>query len=103
MTLTSKQRAKLKSLAQSIETIAQFGKGELTQEQVDMVDQMLTKRELIKCRVLESSPYTARELCEMLAERTNAAAVQSIGSRFVLYRPNEKKPIYSLTEIGRSP
>ncbi|MEG1774128.1 MAG: YhbY family RNA-binding protein [Oscillospiraceae bacterium] len=96
MIITSKQRAKLKGLAQDLETLAQFGKGEISPEQLTMVEQMLTKRELIKCRVLETSPYTAGELAELLAEKTGAVAVQAIGSRFVLYRPNRDKPIIKL-------
>lgn len=96
MEITSKQRAKLKGLAQNIETIAQFGKNELSPEQITMVDQMLQKRELIKCAVLESSPYTARELAELLAQETGAVSVQAIGRRFVLYRRNPKEPVITL-------
>ncbi len=96
MEITSKQRAKLKGLAQNIETIAQFGKNELSPEQITMVDQMLQKRELIKCAVLESSPYTARELSELLAQETGAVSVQAIGRRFVLYRRNPKEPVITL-------
>lgn len=96
MEITSKQRAELKGLAQNLETIAQFGKNELSPEQITMVDQMLTKRELIKCAVLESSPYTARELAELLAQETNAVSVQAIGRRFVLYRRNPKDPVITL-------
>ena len=96
MEITSKQRAKLRGMAQNIDAIAQFGKNELSDEQVIMVDQMLTKRELIKCSVLENSPYTARELAGLLAEKTNAIAVDAIGRKFVLYRRNEKDPVIEL-------
>ena len=93
MEITSKQRAKLRGMAQNIEAIAQFGKYELSEEQIVMVEQMLTKRELIKCSVLESSPYTARELANILAEKTGAIAVDAIGRKFVLFRRNEKDPV----------
>ena len=96
MEITSKQRAKLRGMTQNIETIAQFGKNELSPEQITMVEQMLTKRELIKCSVLENSPYTARELANILAEETGAVAVDAIGRKFVLYRRNEKDPVISL-------
>ena len=96
MALTSKQRAKLRSLAQNLDAIAQFGKNELTDEQIEMVDRMLTARELIKCTVLESSPYTAREACNLLAEKTGAEPVQAIGRRFVLYRRNNEKPVIEI-------
>jgi RNA-binding protein len=96
MAITSRQRAKLRSLAQSLESIAQFGKNEITPEQVEMIDQMLEKRELIKCTVLETSPYTAREACGLLAEKTGAEPVQAIGRRFVLYRRNPEHPSIEL-------
>ncbi|MBP1577066.1 MAG: YhbY family RNA-binding protein [Oscillospiraceae bacterium] len=96
MEITSKQRAKLRGMAQNIDAIAQFGKNELSDEQIVMVDQMLTKRELIKCSVLENSPYTARELAGLLAEKTNAIAVDAIGRKFVLYLINEKDPVITL-------
>jgi RNA-binding protein len=83
-------------MAQNIDTIAQFGKNELSPEQIVMVEQMLTKRELIKCSVLENSPYTARELANILAEETGAVAVDAIGRKFVLYRRNEKDPVIKL-------
>ena len=96
MELTSKQRAHLKGLAQTLEVVAQFGKNELSPEQVTMIDLLLTKRELIKCSVLETSPYTAIELAEMLAEQTGATVVQAIGRKFVLYRRKRKKPVITL-------
>jgi RNA-binding protein len=96
MALTSKQRAKLKGIAQNIESIAQFGKNELSPEQITMVDQMLEKRELIKGTVLETSPYTAREMAGILAEKTASEPVQAIGRKFVLYRRNAKDPQITL-------
>ena len=96
MTLTSKQRAKLRGLAQKLEPIAQFGKGELSPEQLTMIDQMLTKRELIKCTVLESSPYLPGELAGLVAEASGAVAVDVIGRKIVLYRRNQKEPVISL-------
>lgn len=96
MEITSKQRAKLRSMAQLIDSIGQFGKGELTEQQVTMVEQQLLKRELIKLSVLETSPYTARELAELLAEKTGAIAVGAIGRKFILYKRNEKEPVISL-------
>lgn len=96
MTMTSKQRAKLRGLASGLETIGQFGKGELSDAQVKMVDDQLAKRELIKLRVLETSPYTAAECANLLAERTRSEVVQAIGNRFVLYRRNDKKPVIDL-------
>lgn len=90
--ITSKERAKLRAMANPMETIGQVGKGGITDTVITQADQALTARELIKMRVLETCEYTARETAQFLAEKTQAEIVQVIGSRFVLYRRNPKKP-----------
>jgi RNA-binding protein len=90
--ITTKQRAKLRGMANSLETILQVGKSGIGAETVTQTDEALTARELIKMRVLESSPVTSREAAQELAEKTNADIVQVIGTRFVLFRRNPKKP-----------
>lgn len=94
--LTSKQRAVLRGMANSMDTIFQVGKGGISDTLVAQTDDALRTRELIKLRVLENSGYTAREAAEQLAEQTGSEVVQVIGSRFVLYRRNPKKPVIDL-------
>lgn len=94
--ITTKQRAHLRGLANSIETIAQIGKGGLSDATVALCDDALTARELVKMRVLETAPQSAREAASELAERLNADVVQVIGSRFVLFRRNAEKPVVTL-------
>lgn len=94
--LTSKQRAVLRGMANSMDTIFQVGKGGISDTLVAQTDDALRARELIKLRVLENSGYTAREAAEQLAEQTDSDVVQVIGSRFVLYRRNPKKPVIDL-------
>lgn len=90
--LSSKERAKLKSLANPIDTILQVGKGGIGEQLIKQVDDALTARELIKLRVLETAPGSARESAEEIAEATRSEVVQVIGTRFILYRKNTKKP-----------
>lgn len=90
--MTGKQRAYLRGLANGLDTILTVGKGGLTENVVQQADEALTARELIKGRVLETSMMTAAEACAALSEATGAEGVQSIGSRFVLYRPNPNEP-----------
>ena len=90
--LTSKQRAYLRSLAMSEDTIIIIGKGGITENVVTQVRDALKARELIKGKVLENSLLSAREACEALAEECKAQTVQSIGSKFVLYKRNETDP-----------
>ena len=63
--LTSKQRAQLRGLANSIDTILHVGK--------DGIGDNLVKQ------------------ADALAEATRSQVVQVIGTKFVLYRPTHKK------------
>ena len=73
--LTSKQRAKLRSMANGFDVLYQVGKGGIADTIVAQTEDALEARELIKLSVLENSPYTAREAAEELAERTGADVV----------------------------
>ncbi len=91
--LTSKQRAYLRSLAVNEDTVLTVGKLGMGPEIVKQADDALTKRELIKGRVLpDSCPVSPREAAEELAEKTDSEVVQVIGTRFVLYRRKKKEP-----------
>ena len=84
--LNSRQRAQLRGLANSLETIFQVGKGGLNEQLFKQVDEALEARELIKMRFLETSPVTVREAADEIADKTGADVVQVIGSRFILYK-----------------
>ena len=93
--LTSKQRAQLRGLANSYDTILQIGKGGIGEQVIKQVDDALTAREFIKLRVLETSPVTSREAADEIARLTNSDVVQVIGTRFILYRESkDNKQIY---------
>ena len=98
MALTSKQRAQLRGLAMTEDTIIQIGKGGITENTITQVKDALKARELIKGRVLENSLLTAREAADALAEACAAETVQTIGSKFVLYKRNEKEPQIALVK-----
>ena len=91
--MTSKQRAYLRSLANSAETILQVGKEGISENLIKQVDDALTARELIKGRVLENNiEYDARLAAQELAKATRSEVVQVIGTKFVLYRESHSKP-----------
>ena len=89
--LTSKQRAELRSQANTLDTTLMVGKGGVTQSLLDEANTQLAARELVKGRVLESALLTAREACDAICEGTGADGVQCVGSKFVIYKKNEKK------------
>lgn len=90
--LTSKQRAYLRSLASSAETILTVGKGGMSPEIIKQADEALTPRELIKGKVLETSSLSPGEAAQEIAKETASEVVQVIGAKFVLYRRNKKDP-----------
>ena len=98
MALTSKQRAQLRGLAMTEDTIIQIGKGGISENTLAQVKDALKARELIKGRVLENSLLTASEAADALAEACDAETVQTIGSKFVLYKRNAKEPKIALVK-----
>ena len=98
MALTSKQRAQLKGLASTAETVLQVGKEGITENVINAANDVLRTRELIKCRVLENSMLTPREACDALCEACSAEPVQVIGTKFVIYKRNQKNPKIELVK-----
>ncbi len=93
MELTSKQRAQLRGLANSIDTIIQIGKDGIGENLIKQANDALEARELIKGRVLDNNiEYDARLAAAELAKATRSEIVQVIGTKFVLYRESHSKP-----------
>lgn len=90
--LTSKQRAFLRGMANTISTTQQIGRDGVTDAVCRQAEEELKAKELIKIRVLEGALLTAREASEILCEAIGAEPVQCIGSRLVVYKPNPDKP-----------
>ena len=89
--MTSKERAELRALATQEPTILIVGKEGVTDAVIASAQDALRARELVKGKVLESSLLSAREASDALAEACGAETVQSIGTKFVLYR-KKKEP-----------
>lgn len=89
--LTSKQRSKLRSMAQNIEPILYIGKEGITPNIIKQADDALEARELIKGSVQQNCPLSAREAADELARATNSYGVDAVGRKFVLYRESENK------------
>jgi RNA-binding protein len=98
MPITSKQRAQLRGLAMSEDTIVQVGKGGISENLIASVDAALQARELVKGRVLEACEYSPREVLDALCEACRADPVQVIGTKFVLFRRNHADPKIELVK-----
>ncbi|MCY6371857.1 ribosome assembly RNA-binding protein YhbY [Clostridium ganghwense] len=84
--ISSKQRAYLRSLANTIQPIFQVGKNGIEETFLKQVQDALKKRELIKLKVLNNSALTAREASDIICEEIRCEGVQAIGSIVVLYK-----------------
>lgn len=96
--LNSRQRAQLRGMANSYETILQIGKGGITDNTVKQVNDALEARELIKLRILETCPTTVRETADSLANSTDSDVVQVIGTRFILYKESKNNKTIKLVK-----
>ena len=94
--INSRQRAYLRSLANNVHAQHQVGKGEITENQVNMLQEALEANEIIKINVLENSLRTARDVCDELVELTGAEPVQVIGRKIVLYKESKKNKTIKL-------
>ncbi len=92
--ITTKQRGFLRGLANKLEPVVLIGKGQVTEEVVESVDQVLEKRELIKVKIQENAYQEnayldTKETAQKIAALLDADIVQCIGSKFVLYRKSK--------------
>lgn len=96
--MTSKQRAYLRSLANSIDAIFQVGKGGISDVLLEQLNNAIEAREIIKVTVLETAPGSAKELANELAEGTNSLVVQTVGNKITLFRQKKKNSKIDLPE-----
>ena len=101
MTLTSKQRAYLKSLASDLEPIFQIGKSTVSPEIVEAIAETFNTHELVKVTVLKNCMDDVKEVAITVSERTRSELVQVIGRKFVLYKPFKDDPKIILPKASK--
>ncbi len=90
--MTSKQRAYLRKLANTIDPIIRIGKDSVSPEVVTAVNETFNTHELIKIQVLKNCLDEPYDMADVLADRTHSQVVQVIGKRIVLYKADPKDP-----------
>ena len=88
--LTSKQRAEFRAQANSLETTLIVGKEGVTEAVIAEAERLLTARELVKGKVLETALMSAREVSDEICEATGADGISCVGYKFVIWRFSEK-------------
>lgn len=87
--ISSKQRAKLKSLVSTEKSVYQVGKEGLSQNCKEGILQALEAREVIKVNILQSCELSPREVAENLAKQFDCEVVDVIGKKIILYKFNK--------------
>jgi len=87
--LTSKERADLRAQANTIDTTLIVGKDGVTENVIAEAENLLTARELVKGKVLETALMSAREVSDEICAATGADGISCVGSKFVIYRFSE--------------
>jgi len=87
LTITARQRSQLKARAHALEPVVFVGNAGLTDKVAAEIDRALTAHELIKVKVPEPDRRLRDEMCDAIASRAAAAAVQRVGKVLVLWRP----------------
>jgi len=90
--MTSKQRAYLRGLSNTIDPIFQIGKGGISDNLIQQLKDALQARELIKISVLETVPDSIQNIAHDVSIQTDSILVQIIGSKITLYKPRKNNP-----------
>ena len=90
--LKGKQRAYLRSIANTLKPITQIGKEGVTESFLGQLDAMLDSREIVKVTILETAGLDAKETANAICNALRAEFVQAIGFKFTIYRRNNENP-----------
>ena len=87
MTLTGKQKAKLKAKAHRLKPVIQVGKAGVEEPQIKSIKRALHEHELIKIKFLDYKDHK-KEISANIAKETGADIVDIIGNILILYWEN---------------
>lgn len=79
-------------MANQMDPIVRVGKNGLEAKIISSISEALNSHELIKIKILDSSPNEADEVAEEAIKATKAILVRIIGRVIILYKPFEDKP-----------
>jgi putative YhbY family RNA-binding protein len=91
VSLSSKQRAKLKARAHALQPVVRIGQAGVTPELAAEVDRALSAHGLIKVGLAVDDRDERRAMGDALAERVDAVPVHRVGKILILWRPRPDK------------
>lgn len=91
--ISTKQRSKLKAMANGLRPMVTIGKDELTANVLKEIETALYHHELVKVAALQSCETPAKAICQEVCEQLSADPVLCVGNRFVIYKRSNKENI----------
>ena len=88
--MTAQERAKLRSLSNSLRDLVYLGKEGLTENVIAQVNDNLYAHELIKIKAQKNIPETITKLAREICDACKCELVGIIGSKILIYKPTEK-------------
>ena len=92
MTISSKERAELRSEAHHLSPLVHLGHQGLTDALLQTIDDALRTHELVKIAMVKAADVKPKDASHELAEKLGADVVQTIGRTCTLYRANPDLP-----------
>lgn len=91
--MTTKQRSKLKAMANTLRPAVTVGKEELTENVLNEIAVALFHHELVKVAALQSCTQSAKDMMNKVCEILNCEPVLCVGNRFIVYKFSDKEGI----------
>lgn len=91
--LSAQNRKKLRALGNSLPSMLQIGKQDLSENMVASLKNDLEAHELVKVTILKTADIETREAEIELAAATGSEVVQIVGRTFLLYRRSRENKL----------
>lgn len=97
MELRGKQKRFLRSEAHHLQPLVQIGKGGITDNVLDQIEDTLDRRELIKVTLLQNTDEVASEVAATLERELDCDVVQVIGRILVVFKPSRREKFQKIS------
>lgn len=91
--ISTKQRAYLRALAVTEDTVLQIGKEGITEGTQKQAEALFEARELFKIKILKNCEMPVKQVADELVKLFNCEVVQVIGSKISVYRRSKRKDV----------
>ena len=81
-----KEKTILRAKAKTLEPVVRIGKSGLTENIVKEINKNLSKRKLIKIKLLRPSYEDKRKFIDSIVQATRSELIESVGNVVVLYK-----------------